>query len=351
MRLITKFLVILLLVLTSTIEASASYAGAAVVRTNGLGKQSVHKRACARHRVFRHKHHSVVPTYKAVAPKTNNVEQTQTSLLVEAVLVEVRLPKNVDESGINLAQLGAVALPNVAAASNAADASFVRLGGRTSGLADAISRLGYATVLASPRLLVLNGQRAEVYLGDPLPYQTTTTTKEGSIVEETKCIEVGTHLKVRPFFAADKVIRLEMHAEHTTGHVDAFGVPSICTQALTTNVMMPNEATIAMSTGPYCEIDADEGWKSLLSSIPYVGHLIPRTEPIAARKQLVVFVTLHLWKPSIAVHSAPTKREQPANSGSGHAKEKPTGRGELLVARRPAGGGSWFSSVPAGCAA
>jgi type II secretory pathway component HofQ len=166
----------------------------------------------------------------------------------------------------------------------------------------ALESFGEIKILASPRILVLNKQRAKVHVGDQLAYLASTPGPTGKTTK-VKYIDLGTELRVRPFVSPDGQIRLEAHMEYTTGRVDRLGVPETNTWALTTNVMMRDGATVAIGGPGDVEVKpaADDftvlNWVPYLNWIPCLDYLLGGMEDAATEKQQIFLFTTHLWKP------------------------------------------------------
>jgi len=241
-------------------------------------------------------------------------------VLIEATIVQVRLKDDHKDSGVNLAMLIEPAKPPAVAGNRgvrhaAAEATsfngstpackFVELAkgmqlgwahGDTTEFIHALQNFGEVTVLAAPRLLVLDKQRAEIHLGDRLGYLTRTE-NQTSTTETVRFINIGTQLRVRPFVSSkDGNIRLEVHVEHSTGHLDEHGVPQTTTCQITSNVVIPDGMTAAW-TGPTCtEVAQSRTDMRLMSYLPYIGGLFYNVENAATKNQLLVFLTPHVWR-------------------------------------------------------
>jgi type IV pilus assembly protein PilQ len=216
-------------------------------------------------------------------------------VLVEAVLVQVRLDKDNIHSGVNLALIDGVREPQSVAGADGV--KFSPVGGGADGFIRALQDFGEIKVLAAPRLLVLNKQLAEVHLGDRLGYLTTTVS-ETSTTQTVNFINLGTQLRARPFIMSDGTIRLEVHAERSTGHLDAFGIPQTNAIQFTTNVTVRDGVTVAM-TGPIGVVEAtqDQEAPPFLSWIPYLGRLFRNTADVATSEQLIMLVTAQVTRP------------------------------------------------------
>lgn len=274
----------------------------------------------------------VVQDYEQILKKVDRIvaeiDVQPVQVLIEAVIVSVRLNKEM-ELGVNFALLDgagkAVGVVGDGAAINAAagftPASVLAAGGllkgnslsgtaeavpglkfgfvdkSTTGFLRALETVGETKVLACPRLLVLNKQRAELHLGDKLGYATTTQTQT-STVQTIQFQEVGTQLRLRPFVSSDGMIRLEVRPERSSGLIDANGIPQVNSAQVTSNVIVPDGATIVI--GGLMESEVDSQWQGIpfLSRLPWVGYLFRHTDDTVTKKELVVILTPRIWRPN-----------------------------------------------------
>ena len=164
------------------------------------------------------------------------------------------------------------------------------------GFIRAIETLGSTKILASPRILVLNKQRAEIQLGSRLGFKAITTQNYIGTTQGVQFLNTGTLLRLRPFVSDDGMIRMEIHPERSTGTVDATtGLPSAQTAELTTNVMVPNGATIVI--GGLMEDQDNYNQQGLpgISHLPVLCSPSGESEKLDQRRELVVLLTPHVW--------------------------------------------------------
>lgn len=287
---------------------------------------------------------------KRVDRVIEQIDVQPVQVLIEAVIVAVKLENGMD-LGVNFAVLdgaqNALTVAGSGAAINAAagftPATVITTAGKvvgdtTSGFAEnsqglkfgfvdntvtgflrALESLGETEILACPRLLVLNKQRAELQLGDRLGYKTLTQTQT-STVEQVQFMDVGTQLRLRPFITSDGMVRMEVHPEKSTGKVDLAGVPQTNNAQVTTNVMVPDGATIVIGGLMETEREVDEKGIPLLCRIPYLGILFRHNVTTTTRKELIVILTPHIWNPASpgSLNGLPQPRcleELPARAG------------------------------------
>ncbi|GAB4545133.1 MAG: hypothetical protein Tsb0013_02760 [Phycisphaerales bacterium] len=117
----------------------------------------------------------------------------------------------------------------------------------------ALDEVSDTTILSNPKILALNRQPARVLVGQRLGYLSTTAS-ETSTTQTVEFLDTGTELIFRPFISKDGMIRLELSPSVSTGApravTDATGVsvtiPDEITQEITTNIMVPDGATVVL---------------------------------------------------------------------------------------------------------
>ncbi len=152
------------------------------------------------------------------------------------------------------------------------------------------------TVLANPKLLVVNKQRGEVMIGNRDGYITTTFT-ETTASQTVQFLETGTRLVVRPFIARDGYIRMEIHPEDSSGSVQTVGqnaLPSETTTEVTSNVMVRDGRTIVIG-GLFRERTSNgRAQVPLVGNLPYLGTLFRRTQDNTSREEVIILITPHV---------------------------------------------------------
>ncbi|HEX4132261.1 MAG TPA: hypothetical protein VHZ24_19680 [Pirellulales bacterium] len=158
-----------------------------------------------------------------------------------------------------------------------------------------LETMGKVEVLATPRLLVINKQLAELQLGDRLGYSTFSQSLV-STTQQISFMNVGTLLRVRPFIANDGIVRMEVHPERSTGSI-VNGIPQASTSEVTTNVMVPDGATLIIGGLIDKQTEVDQNGIPILGTLPYVGVLFRQRNTNIVKKELVVLLTTRIWNP------------------------------------------------------
>jgi len=162
----------------------------------------------------------------------------------------------------------------------------------------ALEQVTDVTVMANPKLLVLNKHRGEVMVGNRDGYLTTTVT-ETVATQTVQFLETGTRLVVRPFIARDGYVRLEIHPEDSSGSVQPVGtsvLPSETTTEVTSNVLVRDGHTIIIG-GLFRErTTTSRSQIPILGNLPYVGSVFRRTIDDTVREEVIILVTPRVIK-------------------------------------------------------
>jgi type IV pilus secretin PilQ/predicted competence protein len=283
---------------------------------------------------------SVLETIDAIIARLD-VQPTQ--VLIEAVITEVQLDHNKD-LGVNFAVLdgagrvltsvgnalelnaiGAFNPTDILAAGNTlpgtstdgftTDTHGVKFGfvdKDITGFIRALESVGEMRVLASPRILVLNKQRAELIIGERIGFKTLTVT-ETHAVEKVEFLNVGTQLRLRPFVGNDGMIRMEIHPERSTGEL-VDGLPRTTTSEVTTNVIVPDGSTVVIAGLMQDREDVEQSGVPGLSRLRWLGAPFRQRSHEAEKKELIVLLTPRIWNP--VMQCAATGPPQAAGSGA-----------------------------------
>lgn len=149
------------------------------------------------------------------------------------------------------------------------------------------------TVMANPKVLTLNKQRAEVHVGRNFGYLTTTVT-ESATVQTVEFLETGTKLVMRPYIGREGFIRLEIHPEDSDGGIDSRGLPFESTTEVTTNVMVKDGRTIVIG-GLFRDANTvSESQIPILGNLPLVGSLFGVQRDNTQREEVIILLTPHI---------------------------------------------------------
>ncbi len=163
-------------------------------------------------------------------------------------------------------------------------------------LLDALESVGDTDVIATPRLLVLNKQRAEILIGAELGYVSSTIT-ETATTQSVEFLEVGTQLRIRPFVSSDGLVRMEIHPELSTGSVrveGGFTLPDKEVTEVTTNIIAYDGSTVIIGGLIRDDLSSNSTQIPLLGSLPGVGPLFRQKVETLDRREILVVITPHI---------------------------------------------------------
>jgi type IV pilus assembly protein PilQ len=157
----------------------------------------------------------------------------------------------------------------------------------------ALETIGDVNVVATPRVLCVNKQRAEILIGSQKGYVNSTTT-ETATTQTVEFLEVGTQLRLRPFISSDGLIRMEIHPELSTGAVNLLGgftLPEKDVTQVTTNIMVRDGCTVIIGGLMREDLTQTTSRVPLLGSTPGIGFLFRTKKETSERHELIVLVT------------------------------------------------------------
>ena len=152
-------------------------------------------------------------------------------------------------------------------------------------------------VLSNPKILALNRQPARVLVGRKLGYLNTTTT-ETATTQTVQFLDTGTQLAFRPFISNDGMIRMELRPRVSEGFIrgatDVSGaavtIPDEVTQEITTNVLVPDGATVVL--GGLFRESTTLGRKQvpILGDIPIIGAAFRGHDDETDRSEIIFMI-------------------------------------------------------------
>jgi len=163
------------------------------------------------------------------------------------------------------------------------------------------------TVLARPRVMALNRQRAQILIGRRVGYLSSTTTQTAT-TQSVEFLDSGIKLVFRPFISSDGSIRMELAPSVSEAKienlVDANGstlpVPNEDTSEVVTNVRVKNGQTLVLG-GLFKEDTIIERRQvPVLGDIPLVGNAFKGYDDQLQRQEIIFLVTPTIVKDELA---------------------------------------------------
>ncbi|MCH2144305.1 MAG: hypothetical protein MK082_04055 [Phycisphaerales bacterium] len=156
-----------------------------------------------------------------------------------------------------------------------------------------------STILARPKILALNRQRAQVLVGERVAYLSTTQT-ETAATQTVQFLETGINLILRPFISRDGSIRMELYPSVSSATLrqigDASGigvttVPDEATNEITTNVRVRDGETVVLGGLFMDESTINRRSVPGLGDVPLVGDAFNGQSDDVKRQEIIFLVT------------------------------------------------------------
>lgn len=252
-----------------------------------------------------------LPTYVArVADYVSQVDQPPKQVAVEVRILQIKLGKD-DVHGINLEQLARGAGPEVwlktqTFSSDQNPGAIFTVGGtRFNQVLDMLVSTLDAKTLASPKLMMINGQESRIQIGSRLAFSTATTTQTVT-VEAVQFLDVGTVLSVTPQIGDQGQVLLTLNPKVSQGEIDPVTkLPNEDTTELNTTIMVPDGHGVIIG-GLIQESDIERQSKvPWLGDLWLVGRLFQRRTVNRERTEVVVALLPRI----IDCHNSPTSEE------------------------------------------
>ena len=213
---------------------------------------------------------------------------------IEAHVLQVTL-KDDNRHGVNFNQLlrignSKLTLQTTGLANTAASPAFF-LGLDSTDLTALVELLKTTTdskTLASPKVMVLNGQEARIQIGEQLGYLVTTTTQT-STLQEVNFLDLGVVLKVTPQIADNGQVLMTVKPEVSTGRINpATGLPEEDTTEVETTIML-NDGQGMIIGGLIKETDIDSQVKvPILGDLWLFGSLFRKQQVTRERQEIII---------------------------------------------------------------
>ena len=171
----------------------------------------------------------------------------------------------------------------------------------------ALDRVTDTMVLARPRLMALNRQRAQVLVGQRVAYLSTTST-DTTTTQTVQYLDTGVKLMLRPFISKDDSIRLELYPSVseavrktiTSGGIEgSIQVPDEFTNEISTNVRVRDGQTLVLGGLFREETRVSNNQVPFLGDIPIVGAAFSGHDNEINRKEIIFLITPNIVEDSL----------------------------------------------------
>lgn len=276
--------------------------------------------------------------YETIENALRQLDVVPRQVLVEVMLAEVKLKDelslglnyflNTRNNTIGSVQTGLLpATPaSTVQSSNLTGLSLINFaGGDVRAVLNALGTAGRAQLLASPQIMVLDNQKAQIKIGDRISVQTQSQTGVSTgtgVLNSFQYLETGVLLAITPRINSGGLVTLDVNQEvsavDTTTPVTATNPnPTVNSRSAQTSVVVASGESIVLGG----LIREDNGHSStgvpLLSKIPVLGALFGTQGYQRLRTELVLIITPRIVSDAVQARDATLelRRKLPALEG------------------------------------
>ena len=169
--------------------------------------------------------------------------------------------------------------------------SFLTLGA----LISALDEEGDTTVVLNPKIMVEDTQPADFFVGQNIPYQTTSTViqQTGSVTQNIQYEDIGVQLQVTPTIAPNNMVTLQINqsVSNIVGVPGSTNLTPVTTKELvTTRVHVPDGTFLVMSGHISDACTYLRSGIPCLGTLPLIGPTFSRTIEQRSKRNLIFFI-------------------------------------------------------------
>ena len=160
----------------------------------------------------------------------------------------------------------------------------------------ALEQVTDVTIMANPKILAVNKQLGQVYIGTKLGYREGDVETAGGGTQQgaVKFLDTGTKLAFRPYIGNDGFIRMDIHPKDSSGNLNAQGVPNETAAELSTNVIVKDGQTVVIGGLFRDVVNSTKKQVPLLGNIPFLGDMLKSNSDSITRQEVIVLLTPHI---------------------------------------------------------
>ncbi len=150
------------------------------------------------------------------------------------------------------------------------------------------------TVLATPKILAVNKQLGQVYIGNKIGYVSQTTQTQTSTTQQVTFLDTGTKLSFRPYIGDNGYIRMDIHPKDSSGTLKTNNIPDESSTELATNVVVKDGQMIVIG-GLFRDVTTTTRKQvPILGDIPFIGSAFRSNSDNVQRQEVIVILTPHI---------------------------------------------------------
>lgn len=208
----------------------------------------------------------------------DKIDRPRSQIIIEAKVIEISCTE-LKEMGIEPGQLSQINIISE-------DEKIVDLDLKWPELIKFMTESGKARTLAAPSLVTLNGEEAELLIGDKIPIK---ISKEDN--EQIKYIEAGIRLEFLPIITEKEEIILTVNPRVSSiGEQLSEGLPAINTREAKTKIRLNNGEVFAIAGLIQEDIINSEKKIPILSEIPLFGSFFKSNNESIRKSEVIILI-------------------------------------------------------------
>ena len=250
---------------------------------------------------------------KTIIAEIREVDRTPKQIMVEVVIVDVKL-KDDTEIGVNWEGLIGTAkhtnwrsqqtlINELGTSTNLEGALFGFAKDGIDVSVHALQTTRDVEILASPRLLVVSGQEAEIQTTEEIPYveltQSTGGVGSNDSITSTEFKDAGITLKVKATLTDDGKILMVVEPEQSvntgTSGIGNVDVPIVDKRSAKTTLLMNDGQVVVMGGLRRKDTRLTVDKVPLLGDLPIIGFLFSNDKYEIEHSELLVFISPHIY--------------------------------------------------------
>jgi type IV pilus assembly protein PilQ len=159
----------------------------------------------------------------------------------------------------------------------------------------AVETVSDVTILANPKILAVNKQLGQVYIGTKVGYESqTTVSQDTQLTSQVEFLDTGTKLSFRPYIGDDGYIRMDIHPKDSSGTLKENNIPDETSAELLTNIIVKDGETVVIGGLFRDTITSNKTQVPLLGDLPIVGGVFRGNSDQVKREEVIILLTPHI---------------------------------------------------------
>jgi len=150
-------------------------------------------------------------------------------------------------------------------------------------------------ILASPRVMMLSGESANIEAVDEIPYTVVTSTAAGGQLQQVQFKPVGVKLTVTATLTDGNDILLTVDTEQNV-QVGTTTPPRVDTRKAKTSLLLKDGEVVIFGGLRRQEKTKEVDQIPILGDLPIIGGLFKSTNTVVKNSELIVFLSPHIYK-------------------------------------------------------